>query len=78
MDIFQLDVNFTFANCKPCVYLSLFFLWLSDVASMRWRDVIDPVHALGQGVVGCRIVSGKVVNETHDACGAGTALTAGN
>ncbi len=45
---------------------------------MPWRDVIDPVHALGQSVFGRVIVGGKVVNEAHDACSAGAALAAGD
>ena len=40
--------------------------------------LIDPINALGQGVIGSVIVCGEVIGERHDACGAGTALTAGH
>ena len=39
--------------------------------------LVDPINALCQGVGGCVIVCGEVIGERHDACGAGTALTAG-
>ena len=45
---------------------------------MRWFDVVDPVPALGQCILGRVIVGGKVVNEAHDACCAGAALAAGH
>ncbi len=45
---------------------------------MRWRDAVDPVHALGQGVLSRIIVGGKVIDKAHDACSACAALPAGN